>query len=280
MPAARRVADDRDAAARRAVQRRRWWRGRDRRGARDPQRPTAVSRSSPSLVHRPGRLDLVLRLGGHVPQAAGAHDHPPGRLARPCRAVRRLAGRRHRAVGVGVRAGRRRQLGDVRRRRGRGLSPSRPVCCSCCRSVAPTCRSSSRCSTPSPASPSRRPATCSATSCSWWPARSSVPPARSSPGSWRRRWDGRSPRRSSGRSAAARAPGPPARRPTARCARRARTTSRSCSATPEGRSSSPATGSRSRRRSTPCASWPTCCRSAASRSSTASTLSPAGCPGT
>ena len=43
-------------------------------------------------------------------------------------------------------------------------------------------------------------------------------------------------------------------------------------------SSSPGTASRSRRPSTRCASSPTCCRRTASRSSTASTPSPAGCP--
>ena len=50
--------------------------------------------------------------------------------------------------------------------------------------------------------------------------------------------------------------------------------------TPARSSSSPATASRSPRRSTRCASSPTCSASEASRSSTASTPSPAGCPAT
>ena len=41
-----------------------------------------------------------------------------------------------------------------------------------------------------------------------------------------------------------------------------------------------ATAWRSPRPSTPCASWPSCSRRAASTSSTRSTRSPAGCPGT
>ena len=47
---------------------------------------------------------------------------------------------------------------------------------------------------------------------------------------------------------------------TGRCARSAPTTSRSCSTTPARSSSSRATGWRSRRRSTPSASWPRCSR--------------------
>ena len=43
--------------------------------------------------------------------------------------------------------------------------------CWCCPSAAPTSRSSSRCSTPSPASPWRRPASSSTTSCCWSRAR-------------------------------------------------------------------------------------------------------------
>ena len=62
----------------------------------------------------------------------------------------------------------------------------------CCRSAERTSPSSSRCSTRSPGSASPRPATCSTTCCCWSPARSSARRARSSPGSWRRRWDDRS----------------------------------------------------------------------------------------
>ena len=53
--------------------------------------------------------------------------------------------------------------------------------CWCCRSAAPTCRSSSRCSTRSPASPSPPAATCCPTRCCWSPAPWSARPARSSP---------------------------------------------------------------------------------------------------
>ena len=49
---------------------------------------------------------------------------------------------------------------------------------------------------------------------------------------------------------------------------------------PQGRHRARATGSRSRRPSTPSASWPSCSRRVASRCSTASTPSPAGCRGT
>ena len=91
-PASRSGEDDPDAAAGGAVQRRRRWRGRAggaaraRRGRR--RRPGIPSRRG---VHGAGRRGVVLRLGRHVPQAAGADDHPPGAAARPALADDRLA---------------------------------------------------------------------------------------------------------------------------------------------------------------------------------------------
>ena len=77
---------DADAAAGGAVQRCRRCRGRARRAHRVHRR--RVRRAWPiprgERVHRAGRCRLVQRIGGHVPQAPGAHHDPPGR-----RAVRR-----------------------------------------------------------------------------------------------------------------------------------------------------------------------------------------------
>jgi NAD(P) transhydrogenase len=56
-------------------------------------------------------------------------------------------------------------------------SPACSACTSSWPSAAPTCPSWSRCSTATPAGPPRRPASCSPTTCSSSPARSSAPPA-------------------------------------------------------------------------------------------------------
>ena len=172
--------DDRDAAAGRAVQRRRRRRGRARRrsratpGLRHPEHGAAIAGAFTMLVGR----RVVLRLGRHVPQAAGADDHPAGRL--PGRAV--ADGRASRSVSGSGSAS---CSTATTRRCPHGCSCwsawSRcwSACCSCCRSAAPTYPSSSRCSTPSPVSRSRPAATCSTTCCSSSPARWSARAARS-----------------------------------------------------------------------------------------------------
>ena len=70
------------------------------------------------------------------------------------------------------------------------------------------------------------------------------------------------------------------RRPRGPCAASRPRSWRCCSTAPARSSSSRATAWRWPRPSTPSATWPSCCRSAASTSSTPSTRWPAACPGT
>ena len=177
-----RGADDPDAADGGAVQRRRRWRGRAGRAARAARDHRGRSPARRRDVHAGRRRAFTILVGsvsfaGSVVTFAKLQELMTSRpvifpglpvafgggfvaalglsvvlVARP-------------AMWVGV------VLGAAR--------PARRACCWCCRSAAPTCRSSSRCSTRSPASPSRPAATCSATRCCWSPAPWSARPARS-----------------------------------------------------------------------------------------------------
>ena len=146
-------ADDPDAPAGRPVQRRRR-RGRghrragraghvlDRLPVNDVATPSPpVFRPGHHRLHHRGRVGQLRRLDRHVPQAAGADDHPAGHLRRLSRSCTGSAC--WPAVGFA-------------RRPGPGPQPGRSACCwpssgpgsACCwscRSAAPTCRSSSRC---------------------------------------------------------------------------------------------------------------------------------------
>ena len=116
-------ADDPDATDGGAVQRRRRRRGRPGGAARAGAHAGRgrLVRPRRDGVHHRGGLDLVLRLGDHLPQAAGADDVAAGGVPRPARRVRRCAGRRGRPVGPhrGVALDRRRRRARAGRPAGR-----------------------------------------------------------------------------------------------------------------------------------------------------------------
>ena len=111
----------------------------------------------------PGCLDryrVVLGIGHCLRQAPRAHDRAPDYL--PGQQVINAI------VGLGALGADRRRSSSADRRVSSGCcspSPSCSVSPSCCPSVARTCRSSSRCSTPLPVSPSRPRALRSARTC-------------------------------------------------------------------------------------------------------------------
>ena len=177
--------DDRDAAARGDVP----FAGRPRRGARRRRRVLCAR----GLRHRRGRhhssgehdrdvawardrRDDLHRLDHRLPQARRPHV----RRADPVAPAPRRQRRARRRARPDDRAVLRHPIAGVLLAH-RARSRSRSASCSSFRSAAPTCRSSSRCSTPIPAGRRRASASPSAISRSSSPARWSAPRARSCP---------------------------------------------------------------------------------------------------
>ena len=148
--------DDRDAADGRAVQRRRRRRGVPDRlvGVPPHQRlyGRAAVRRDPLAVRGDRRLGLLLGLEHRFRQAAGDPARAPDHARRGPAGINGILLVLCLAAAIDIAAGDHSQALFI----GLLVPPRSSATPSCCRSAAPTCPSSSRCSTPSPASPRPR----------------------------------------------------------------------------------------------------------------------------